>query len=36
MNKINSLYKKFNNIKDEWGGVDKKILKAVVALNLLV
>jgi len=35
MNKINSLYKKFNNIKDEWGGVDKKILKAVVALNLI-
>ena len=26
--------KEFSSIKDEWGGIDKKIIKLVVALNL--
>lgn len=38
-NKILKQYKKlflkFANLKDEFGGIDKKILKAVVVLNLL-
>jgi len=35
MKKIEKLYKKFTKIKDEWRGIDRKILKPVIALNLI-
>lgn len=35
LNKYKNLFLKLSNLKDEFGGIDKKILKAVVVLNLL-